>query len=113
MSATGQSDRDALLTFHSTWNAPGRWMVQLVCDDRRYVFAPLETCRVQVYGEKGERTIEPHEHDLRWKAGMYEQARCFLEMIATRRVPAIASLESAMPAMALADRLQAAFAPGA
>ena len=107
-SVSGVSARGAVASFTSTWNAPGRWRVQFVTDGRRYTFAPLETCKVAVAGQKDERTIEPDEHDRTYKAGMYRQAERFLEMITTRTPPLEAALEVARPAMTLAERLTAA-----
>lgn len=107
-SVSGISTRGALATFVSTWNAPGRWVVQVVTDGKRYTFAPLETCRVTTLGEKGERTIEPAEVDVQFKAGMHAQAARFLEMIRTRRAPEACALTVARPSMVLAEKLTSA-----
>jgi predicted dehydrogenase len=99
----GLSARGTVATFQTTWNAPGRWQVQIVADDRRYLFAPLESCRV-LQG-KEERLIEPDEIDVRFKAGMWRQAQHFLRMIEERRSPEGYGLDDARPAMALAERM--------
>jgi predicted dehydrogenase len=104
----GVSERGVVMTFTSTWNAPGRWQVQFVTSDRRYVFAPLETCRVLEAGKNEERRIEPDEADQRFKAGMFGQARSFLEMIETRRVPPAYGLEATRPSMEIAEQLTGA-----
>jgi hypothetical protein len=73
--------------------------------DRRYLFAPLETCKVTQKGTKEERVLEPDPVDAQFKAGMHAQARQFVQMVKTRVVPADASLASGRPAMALAEQL--------
>ncbi|MCK6551386.1 Gfo/Idh/MocA family oxidoreductase [Myxococcota bacterium] len=110
MAFQGLSSRGALVSFNSTWGSPGKWRVAFCTDDRRYLFAPLESCTVQERG-KDDRVIEPSDDDKRFKAGFMPQARVFLDVIETRRVPAAFELASARPAMELAEALtQAIFA---
>ncbi len=51
------------------------------------------------------RTIAPDEYDSRFKHGFYQQARLFLQMIAEGGPPPGCELESARPAMTLAEKL--------
>ena len=112
MSLSGESERGALVDFRSSWGSPGRWRVNLCTPDRRYVFAPLETCEVQERGVAEPRTISPDEFDARFKPGFYAQARLFLETIDEGRPPAGCDLESVRPAMTLAERLTEACLAG-
>lgn len=107
MALQGISSRGALVSFNSTWGSPGKWRVAFCTDDRRYLFAPLETCTVQERG-KDDRVIEPSDDDRRFKAGFLPQARAFLDVLATRQVPDAFALGSARPAMELAEALTSA-----
>jgi predicted dehydrogenase len=102
MGLQGVSASDTLLSFHSTWNTPARWRLEISAAGRRYVFAPLESC--EVLGTDAV-TIVPHEDDQRFKPGFLQQARLFTTMIESGDVPACASLDSVRPAMRLADAL--------
>ena len=113
MALQGVSDRGAIASFCSTWDSPGRWRVEVTSKDRRYLFAPLETCKVTQRGTKEERVLEPDPIDASFKAGLHAQARQFLEMIDTKVAPAGASLESARPSMFLAEQLTNAVLSGA
>lgn len=108
MALQGVSARGAVVSFRNQWDSPGRWRVEVTSKDRRYLFAPLETCKVTQKGTKEERVLEPDPIDASFKAGLHAQARKFVEMMKTRVVPADASLESGRPAMALAEQLTAA-----
>jgi predicted dehydrogenase len=105
MSLQGVSERGVLVNFQSSWDSPAKWRVSFCTPGRRYVFAPLETCQVMETGKKDLRAIEPDEIDTRFKAGFYEQSKAFLEMIASRQVPAHCGLSAVGPAMRLADKL--------
>lgn len=104
MALQGLGEHGAVASFTSTWDAPGKWRVSFTTRDRRYTFAPLETCVVSTRGQP-DRTIAPPEEDTRFKAGFHAQARRFLEAITTRQVPVEHQLASARPAMLLAEAL--------
>jgi predicted dehydrogenase len=108
MALQGVSRRGALASFHSTWDSPGRWRLSFCSPGRRYVFAPLETCQVSETGVKDVRPIEPDEVDTRFKPGFFAQAQAFLRAVATGEVPPQYNLDSAGPAMRLADALTGA-----
>jgi predicted dehydrogenase len=105
MSLSGISDRGVLGHFNSTWNSPGRWRLDVCTNDRRYIFAPLESCRVQEVGVKGERIIEPAERDTLYKAGFFKQAELFCELVRTREDNSRVNLASTKPPMHLAGVL--------
>jgi len=104
MAMQALSTRGAVASFTSTWDAPAKWRVSFTVADRRYLFAPLETCTVFERG-KPDRTIEPPEHDVRFKPGFYAQARRFLDVVATKTVPPEYALASARPSMVRGDAL--------
>jgi predicted dehydrogenase len=113
MTLSGVSERGALANFCSSWGSPGRWRVNVCTPDRRYVFAPLESCAVLERGVAEPRTIAPDEFDARFKPGFYAQARLFLQTIDDGRPPIGYDLESVRPAMTLAEQLTAACLAGA
>jgi predicted dehydrogenase len=107
MSLQGVSRRGVLATFQSTWDSPSRWRVVFCSQNRRYTFAPLESCVVLERGKKETRVIEPDAVDKKFKAGFHAQAREFLNMIETRRPSARDGLESVEAAMGLCELLSA------
>ena len=105
MSMHGISSQGALVTVCSTWDSPARWRIGFTVKDRRYTFAPLESCKVLTRGSWKEREIEPDEADLKYKAGFYKQAETFLEVVKSGRNNILFGLQSATPAMKLAEAL--------
>jgi hypothetical protein len=108
MNLAGKSKRGAMFGFNSSWGSPGRWRLNVCTPDRRYVFAPLETCEVQERGAAATRVIEPDEVDQKFKPGFYEQAKLFLKMIDDRQPPAGLELAVALPSVRLGEQLIAA-----
>lgn len=104
MALQGMGEHGAVASFTSTWDAPGKWRVGFTTRDRRYLFAPLETCTVQERGQP-DRSLAPPDEDTRFKPGFHAQARRFLDAITSREVPTEHQLISARPAMALAEAL--------
>jgi predicted dehydrogenase len=105
MALAGVSERGVLGTFQSSWDAPGPWRLTFCAAERRYTFAPLETCRVSERGVDGERVIEPDDDDRTFKPGFYRQGLLFLRTIQSGESPAMADLAAVRPAMVLAERL--------
>jgi predicted dehydrogenase len=105
MGLVGQSERGALGSFRSSWGSPGRWRLDLCGPDRRYVFAPLETCEVHQRGVAKPQALVPDQRDQQFKPGFWHQAESLLKMIDQGFVSNGYGLESARPAMSLADKL--------
>ena len=105
MSLQGVSRRGVLATFQSTWDSPSPWRLVFCTPDRRYTFAPLESCVVLERGKKEIRTIEPDPIDKRFKPGFHGQARTFLQMVDSRQPSPLGGLESVEPVMRLCERL--------
>jgi predicted dehydrogenase len=108
MSLQGVSRRGVLASFQSTWDSPSRWRVVFCARDRRYTFAPLESCIVLERGKKETRTIEPDPIDKQFKAGFHAQAGEFLAMVDSRQVSERDALASVEPAMRLCELLTGA-----
>lgn len=108
MALNGVSARGAIVSFSSTWDSPCRWRVSFTSPGKRYVFAPLESCDIHEAGTQNIRKILPAEEDDQFKPGFYAQARRFLEIVRCGTSSPSDDLNSAGPAMQLAERLTAA-----
>jgi predicted dehydrogenase len=75
----GRTDRNVLFTYQANWGAPGRWGIEVLTDNYRLIFRPMESLQIM---RKGSVVIEPLPLDERWdkayKPGLYEQVRRFL-----------------------------------
>ena len=73
------TDRGVLFSYHSNWDAPGRWGLEAITSNFRLIFRPMEALQVM---RKGSVKIEPVEIDDRldkeFKPGLHEQVRRFL-----------------------------------
>lgn len=77
---SGESDRGIPFSYHANWDAPGRWGVELLSRNYRYIFRPMEALHVM---RRGSIAIEavPLDNalDLQFKPGLMRQTRDFLE----------------------------------
>lgn len=77
---SGVTEEGALFSYIADWTAPGRWGVEVRTPERRLVLQPLEELKEQRHGRL---VLEPvgidDELDRRFKPGVYEQVRTFLE----------------------------------
>ncbi len=79
-SGCGRTHAGALFSYHADWRAPGSWGVVINTPRRRLILKPLEKLSVQ---ELGSIEVKPQalegEDDVRFKPGLREQVRLFLE----------------------------------
>lgn len=96
MRTNGISDQGILYSFHSSWDYFVGWKLVIGTEQKRYQFAPLETCQVQE-GRQNNYHIEPSEEDAQLKAGFYGQSKAFIALMegGANHAP-IASADSAM-----------------
>ena len=75
----GVTDQGALFSYHADWEAPGRWAVEVLTRQRRFIFKPMEQLQVMPLASV---TIEPvpidDALDKTFKPGLYEQTKAFL-----------------------------------
>ncbi|MFW9947292.1 MAG: Gfo/Idh/MocA family oxidoreductase [Candidatus Odinarchaeota archaeon] len=75
----GITKNGALFAYHSNWDAPGRWAVEILTKNYRLIFKPLEKLRIQ---KKGSITIEEvtldDELDVKFKPGLYREVQAFI-----------------------------------
>lgn len=76
----GISDKGALFSYHANWEAPGRWVLELLTKKHRLIFKPMEKLQIQAIGSV---TINPVEIDdsldIKFKPGLYLQTKSFLK----------------------------------
>lgn len=111
MCFSGQTLNGCIVNFYSSWTNHIPWRVTFTTLSKRYVFAPLEKClKTEVIkGVKTTTEIVPDIFDVQFKAGMYSQAKMFMNIMKTREIPKDYSLSSITPTMELANELTNAF----
>lgn len=79
-SGAGTTENGALFSYMANWAAPGRWVVEVLTSQRRFIFKPLEKLQVQKIGSVAieEYPIE-NEIDLNFKPGLYMQIQSFIK----------------------------------
>lgn len=76
---SGISVNNVPFTYHSNWEAPGRWSIEILTKNRRFYLRPMEKLQVQ---HKGSLLIESiaidDQLDNLFKPGLYNQIQTFL-----------------------------------
>ena len=79
-SGAGISEDGALFSYNANWEAPGRWVIEMLTKKHRFIFKPLETLQVQEIGSVSVNPVEIDDSlDTRFKPGLYLQTKAFLE----------------------------------
>ena len=76
---SGLSEKNIPFTYHSNWNSPGRWAIEILTRNRRFYLKPLEKLFVQLKGsvQVNEFPIDD-SIDKEYKAGLFLQTQKFL-----------------------------------
>ncbi|WP_396170213.1 hypothetical protein [Flavobacterium sp.] len=78
-SGAGISDKNALFSYNANWESAGRWWVEFLTTENRYIMKPMEQLFVQRRGSIKIEQIElEDELDKRFKPGLYKQVEAFL-----------------------------------
>lgn len=89
-SGAGETDQGALFSYQANWEAPGRWGVEILTQQHRLIFRPMEKLQVQKIGSVAiEPVLLPHDLDERFKPGLYKQAQAFLGLAPADHLPTI------------------------
>lgn len=76
----GLTDRGVLFSYQANWGAPGRWSLEVLTANYRFVFRPMESLQMT---KKGSVAVEPvplnDQMDKAFKPGLYEQVSRFLQ----------------------------------
>ena len=78
-SGAGMTKQGAVFSYMANWAAPGRWVVEVLTSQRRFIFKPLEKLQIQKIGSVAveEYTLD-NQQDLNFKPGLHNQVKAFL-----------------------------------
>jgi len=75
----GISDKDALFSYHANWEAPGRWVLEILTKKNRLLFKPMESLQIQALGSVAVNPVEIDDSlDKQFKPGLFRQTQAFL-----------------------------------
>lgn len=81
----GISDKGALFSYQANWDAPGRWVVEILTKKHRLYFKPMETLQIQELRSVKVLPVEIDDHlDKEFKPGFFLETKAFLEENDTR-----------------------------
>lgn len=94
----GLTEGGCLFSYHANWDGPGRWSLDLVTPKRRLILAPMEGLKVQVLGSFQIEEVElPSSPDSKFKPGLYQQTKAFLNNSSDERFCSIQETTSLLP----------------
>jgi predicted dehydrogenase len=74
----GISEKNIPFTYHSNWKSAGRWSIELLTAENKYIFAPMEKLQIQ---KRGTVKVEPFEadysKDIDFKPGLFAMVDAF------------------------------------
>jgi predicted dehydrogenase len=109
MQFAGKSELGKLVTFRSSWDHPVPWKMVMSAEAKRYVFAPLETCMVQMTDKTEMYSLSCNEQTLPLKAGFKKQWESFKQMVSNPSLPNKHNLQSSLQAMEIAEKFYNSF----
>lgn len=75
----GTTSLGALFSYHANWLSPGRWGVEVMTRERRYVLQPMEQLFVQDHNSFALSQVDLDDQlDKEFKPGLYKQVETFL-----------------------------------
>lgn len=84
---SGISEKNIPFSYHSNWDGPGRWAIEVSTNKRRFYLKPMEKLQVQ---QKGSVVVEEFpindKLDLDFKPGLFNQTKAFLNSDYTKFV---------------------------
>lgn len=79
-SGAGITTKGALFSYQANWDAPGRWVVEILTKKHRLYFKPMETLQIQELRSVKVVPVEIDDHlDKEFKPGFYLETKAFLE----------------------------------
>ncbi|MBX7045902.1 MAG: Gfo/Idh/MocA family oxidoreductase [Ignavibacteria bacterium] len=76
----GVSESGALFSYNANWEAPGRWVVEVLTRKHRLLFKPIEKLQIQKIGSVAVDFVEiDDKNDTEFKPGLYMQVKNYLE----------------------------------
>tara|TARA_R110001599_G_scaffold326067_1_gene538485 strand:- start:10555 stop:11514 length:960 start_codon:yes stop_codon:yes gene_type:complete len=78
-SGAGISDNGATFSYCANWNAPGRWSLEFMTTESRYIFKPMERLSIQRRNSVSAAEVEvDYSLDEKFKPGLFLQVEAFL-----------------------------------
>ena len=75
----GISKKGALFSYHANWEAPGRWVLEILTRQSRLLFKPMESLQIQLLGSVAVNSVEIDDVlDKQYKPGLYNQTQSFI-----------------------------------
>lgn len=88
---SGVTNKGVLFSYQANWNAPGRWAVEVLTNEHRLYFRPMERLSIQNKGSVKVEDVVIDDHlDVDFKPGLYKQVQAFLSEEKDTRLLAIA-----------------------
>jgi predicted dehydrogenase len=76
----GVTDCGIDFSYFANWDAPGRWGIEIMTAQNRYILRPIEELHIQRRGQFGvERVSIDDQLDHLFKPGLYRQVKSFIE----------------------------------
>lgn len=79
-SGAGISDKNALFNYQANWESAGRWSVEILTKENKFILRPMEKLQIQKRGTINQEFVEvDYSLDDEYKPGLYLQTKNFLE----------------------------------
>lgn len=79
-SGAGVTSSNALFSYSANWDSAGRWWVEFLTKENRYIMKPLEKLFVQKRGSVSVNEIEINDDfDQLYKPGLFKQVEAFMK----------------------------------
>jgi predicted dehydrogenase len=73
---SGVTNKEVYFSYHSNWNAPDNWSIELFTEKKAYLLNPLEELRVKKLGENNYNKIKLNSEN--FKPGLYNQVNSII-----------------------------------
>jgi len=79
-SGAGISERNALFSYQADWGSAGRWSVEILTHNNRFILRPMEKLQIQKKGSIAQELLETIDYSLddKFKPGLYLQTKNFI-----------------------------------
>jgi len=75
----GLTEKGAIFSYHSNWNGPGRWMIELITKNHKLIFQPMESLKKMKIGSMVVEEVSPIDNlDQLYKPGLFRQVDAFI-----------------------------------
>lgn len=79
-SGAGETTKGVLFSYQANWDAPGRWVVEILTKKHRLYFKPMEALQIQELRSVKVLPVEIDDHlDKEFKPGFYLETKAFLD----------------------------------